>query len=624
VFKNLRTSTKLLLLCGAFICSIVLSTISLIQEKHIAIEFVRKELVGERYLDALQQVYRAILAQDSELPTSTKAQQIDAGLKALAAAENESENGLHIAEPAQELMTAANALSSDVSSNDGSRFIGDALTKAHNLASRIGDESNLTLDPDLDSYYMQNIVVKRMPDLFSDVAALRSLMSATPPAGLPVGSIERARTSLLDGKIRASVDEIEQNVAAARRRNNDDQLKQTVGGAVGSMRSAVEAYLQAASSTIRGQGNAAQLARSYRSVLDSADQAWTTARTELERLLNKRLSGLLGKLYGSLLLIGLVGGLSILFAVMAYRQIVQPLGQLEGLADKVGQTKDYSLRIDLDRKDEIGRLARAFNAMLEDLAAAREREREDQKHLASMQTELARAARLTTMGEMAASIAHEINQPLASVVSNANAGIRWLNREPPNVEEVKAALSRIADDGLRGSDIIGSVRNMVKKGDGRRVQVDPNELINEVIRLAEDQFQKHGALIRVELDDDVPRVLADRVQLQQVILNLLTNAADAVTYASDRDRLVHVRSEKHDGHEVLIAVEDSGTGIEPDDRRRIFEAFYTTKSEGMGMGLSICRTIVESHGGRITVDSATPHGSVFQVILPGDGRSDDR
>ena len=195
---------------------------------------------------------------------------------------------------------------------------------------------------------------------------------------------------------------------------------------------------------------------------------------------------------------------------------------------------------------------------------------------------------------------------------------------PPNVEEVKAALSRIVDDGQRGSDIIGSVRAMVKKGEGRKIRVDPNELINDVIRLAEGQFQKHGVSVRVDLADDLPSVLGDRVQLQQVILNLLTNAADAMTYVSDRERTVYVRSEKHDGHDVLIAVQDSGRGIAPDDRKRIFDAFYTTKSEGMGMGLSICRSIVESHGGRITVENATPHGSIFQVILPGEGCSGDR
>jgi C4-dicarboxylate-specific signal transduction histidine kinase len=222
------------------------------------------------------------------------------------------------------------------------------------------------------------------------------------------------------------------------------------------------------------------------------------------------------------------------------------------------------------------------------------------------------------MGEMAASIAHEINQPLASVVNNANAALRWLNRQPPNIEEAEAALRRIANDGERGSGIIGSIRAMVKKGARDKAQVDINELIRDVIRLTEGQFQRHGVSLHAELAHDLPKILADRVQLQQVMLNLLMNAAEATLPVGDRERLVSVRSGKHDGRSALIEVEDAGTGIGPEDEKRIFDAFFTTKAEGMGMGLSICRSIVESHGGRIAVLRGAPHGSVFQVILPGD------
>lgn len=234
-----------------------------------------------------------------------------------------------------------------------------------------------------------------------------------------------------------------------------------------------------------------------------------------------------------------------------------------------------------------------------------------------MQVELARVSRLTTMGEMAASIAHEINQPLAGVVNNANAGLRWLNNRPPNIDEVGAALRRIVNDGERGSGIIESIRAMLKKDDRKRVKLDLNELIRDVLRLSQGQFQSHGVSIRSELADNLPTVSADRVQLQQVILNLLMNAAEATASNSNQERLVCVRSEKHDADWVRISVEDSGTGIKPEDEKRIFEAFFTTKTDGMGMGLSICRSIVQSHGGRITVARVMPRGSVFQVILPG-------
>ena len=262
-------------------------------------------------------------------------------------------------------------------------------------------------------------------------------------------------------------------------------------------------------------------------------------------------------------------------------------------------------------------LALVVGKLRQSQAAARERERVDQERNAAMQAELARVARLTTMGEMASSIAHEINQPLASVVNNANAARRWLDRDPPNIEEVQAALRRIVNDGERGSGIIGSIRSLVKKGDRSRAQVDLNELINDAMRLAEAQFRRHGVSIRSELANDLPRVMADRVQLQQVMLNLLMNAAEAMLSIDDRERLVRVRSEKHNGGGALIAVEDSGPGVEPEDAKRIFDAFFTTKAEGMGMGLSICRSIVESHGGRITVAKAVPQGTVFQVTLPG-------
>ena len=261
-------------------------------------------------------------------------------------------------------------------------------------------------------------------------------------------------------------------------------------------------------------------------------------------------------------------------------------------------------------------LAVVVGKLRQNQAAARERERVDQEHNAAMQAELARVARLTTMGEMASSIAQEINQPLASVVNNANAARRWLDRDAPNIEEAQAALKRIVNDGERGSGIIGSIRSLVKKGDRSRAQVDLNELINDAMRLAEAQFRRHGVSIGCELANDLPKVVADRVQLQQVMLNLLLNAAEAMLSIDDRERLVRVRSEKNNGGGALIAVEDAGPGVAPENAKRIFDAFFTTKAEGMGMGLSICRSIVESHGGRITVARAIPRGTVFQVTLP--------
>jgi len=612
VFKNLRTSTKLFLLCGMFVGAIILATYGLVEEKQIAIGFVRKELVGARYFEALRGVYAAILAEDADSASGPQNQaSVDAALDALTRAEAETGGSLHTAQLAEALAAAVRNLVAARSADDKRKLTGEALTKARDLASRIGDESNLTLDPDLDSYYIQNIAVKRVPALLSQMGELQSLLIDSSSGD------DQVHPLLLDGMIRSSVEEIERDAAAAHRRDPHGQLRAAIAPAVGTMVADVNAYLESANTVVRGQDNPGSLLPAFATATRSVDSAWSVSKSELNGLLNQRLSNLLGKLYGSLLLNGLVAGLSLLFAVMAYRQIVGPLRELEELAGKVRETKDYGLRTNLDRRDEIGQLATAFNAMLAELAAAREREIADQARNAATQAELARVARLTTMGEMAASIAHEINQPLAAVVNNANAGLRWLSNRPPNTEEVRAALTRIASDGERGGSIIESIRAMLKKGVRERSKINLNELIRDVTRLTQGQFQRHGVSIRSDLADDLPSVLADPIQLQQVILNLFMNAAEAMVSISDRERLVCVRSEKHDGGGALITVEDSGPGVEPEDAKRIFEAFFTTKAEGMGMGLSICRSIVESHGGRITVAKAVPQGTVFQVTLPG-------
>ena len=612
MFKNLRTSTKLFLLCGMFVGAIILATYGLVEEKQIAIGFVRKELVGARYFEALRGVYAAILAEDADSASGPQNQaSVDAALDALTRAEAETGGSLHTAQLAEALAAAVRNLVAARSADDKRKLTGEALTKARDLASRIGDESNLTLDPDLDSYYIQNIAVKRVPALLSQMGELQSLLIDSSSGD------DQVHPLLLDGMIRSSVEEIERDAAAAHRRDPHGQLRAAIAPAVGTMVADVNAYLESANTVVRGQDNPGSLLPAFATATRSVDSAWSVSKSELNGLLNQRLSNLLGKLYGSLLLNGLVAGLSLLFAVMAYRQIVGPLRELEELAGKVRETKDYGLRTNLDRRDEIGQLATAFNAMLAELAAAREREIADQARNAAMQAELARVARLTTMGEMAASIAHEINQPLAAVVNNANAGLRWLSNRPPNTEEVRAALTRIASDGERGGSIIESIRAMLKKGVRERSNINLNELIRDVTRLTQGQFQRHGVSIRSDLADDLPSVLADPIQLQQVILNLFMNAAEAMVSISDRERLVCVRSEKHDGGGALITVEDSGPGVEPEDAKRIFEAFFTTKAEGMGMGLSICRSIVESHGGRITVAKAVPQGTVFQVTLPG-------
>jgi len=242
----------------------------------------------------------------------------------------------------------------------------------------------------------------------------------------------------------------------------------------------------------------------------------------------------------------------------------------------------------------------------------RRRRLEQEMHIA--QSELARATRVTTMGEMTASIAHEVNQPLAAIVASGNAGLRWLANATPNLEEAKSALTRVVRDGHRASEVISTIRAMFKKHAQTRHPVDINQLVREVLALLNSQIANNDIVVRTSLAEPPPFVPGDPVQLQQVTLNLITNAIEAMANVADRDRILRISTQAQ-GSEVLLDISDSGHGIELQNLKRIFEAFYTTKTHGMGMGLSICRSIVLAHGGRLSASRGSPYGSVFHVVL---------
>jgi PAS domain S-box-containing protein len=229
---------------------------------------------------------------------------------------------------------------------------------------------------------------------------------------------------------------------------------------------------------------------------------------------------------------------------------------------------------------------------------------------------LADASRQTTMGAMAASIAHEVNQPLAGIVTNASAGLRWLDRSEPEIDEVRGILKKIVDDGHRAGAVIAGIRSMFRKDAGERKPLNVNDLIGEVLAVVHGELESHRVSVQTDLCDGLPPVLAEQTQLQQVILNLIMNAVDAMNSVTDRDRVLIVRSAMGESNHALIVVEDTGTGIEPDHMNRIFEPFFTTKVRGMGMGLSICHSIVEFHGGQLQVAPRSPHGSIFCAKLP--------
>jgi PAS domain S-box-containing protein len=242
--------------------------------------------------------------------------------------------------------------------------------------------------------------------------------------------------------------------------------------------------------------------------------------------------------------------------------------------------------------------------------------------LRKAQAELAHVTRLTTMGELAASIAHEVNQPIAAVITNGNAALRWLAAQTPNLDEARKAVQRIIRDGHRAGDVIQRVRALSKKTGPQKAWLNVNDVVHEALTLAHSEVHRHGVSLRTELAADLPPALGDRIQLQQVILNLVMNGMEAMSAAADRSRELLIRSGTHGPQSIFVAVRDSGIGLDPQASERIFDAFFTTKAEGMGMGLSISRTIIEAHGGRLW---AAPHdgpGVTFQFTLPTHGESE--
>ncbi len=242
--------------------------------------------------------------------------------------------------------------------------------------------------------------------------------------------------------------------------------------------------------------------------------------------------------------------------------------------------------------------------------------RESEARLRETQRELAQVARRTTLAAMTASIAHEVNQPLAAIVANAGVSLRWLAAAEPDLAEVRSALKRIVEDGHRAGEIIANVRSMFRKDGEQETKLDVYELVRDVLALVQGELENQRVAVRNDCPAGLPRIVGERVPLQQVLLNLIMNAAEAMSQVSDRPRQLLLQGQFQKPGEVLLTVADCGTGIAPENMERIFDAFFSTKPQGMGMGLSICRSIVEAHGGRLWAAPRAPHGSIFHVQLP--------
>ena len=235
--------------------------------------------------------------------------------------------------------------------------------------------------------------------------------------------------------------------------------------------------------------------------------------------------------------------------------------------------------------------------------------------LRQAQSDLAHVSRVTTMGELTASLAHEVNQPIAAAVTDANTCLRWLNRDHPNVEEAREAASRTVKDATRAAEIISRTRLLFKKGTPQWELVDVNDIIRDMVALMRNEITRHSISVRSELAEDTPQITGDRVQLQQALMNLMVNAIDAMKDANGTRELA-IKSQRTDNEQLMVSISDTGVGLPPEQADKIFDAFFTTKPHGTGMGLRISRSIVESHGGRLRAADNSPRGASFHLTLP--------
>ncbi|WP_292364366.1 AAA family ATPase [Mesorhizobium sp.] len=258
----------------------------------------------------------------------------------------------------------------------------------------------------------------------------------------------------------------------------------------------------------------------------------------------------------------------------------------------------------------------AFVLDLTGLKRAEAEARENERRYREIQSRLARANRVATMGQLTASIAHEVNQPIAAALTNGQAALRWLSKQPPDLMEVQQALERIVKDGTRAGEIIDRMRALFGKAPPSKADLDINEVVGEIVALTQGEALKNGVTVRAELEGGLPVVRADRVQLQQVVLNLIANAIEAMSEIEDEARDLHIITAQHTPDGVIVTVRDTGPGLTFKGVEDVFEALYTTKPTGLGMGLPICRTIIEAHGGKMWASANKPRGAIFQFTLP--------
>jgi signal transduction histidine kinase len=612
MFKDLRAGTKFLILCATSLALTSVATYALLAEKQIAIDFAHRELVGSKYLALLRPIYGAVL---TTYANGNLGDRQDASnseyINSLSRADVETAGTLHIDGIVKTLAPMLHDLGTKTSAGVPVDDIYLATLKnLRDLAARIGDDSNITLDPVLDAYHVGNIVVTRLPTVLEELGQAHLLVRVPKTANDSAVGRE-ARLAALGSLLRVNINDTAKELSAAERGNHSGRLKQFVAPSVTAFAASVNAYVDALRDV--GARDTNQIDLSYASAVTSALNTWDVAQSELDQLLSQRIDELRARRVLSLILIGTLGAIGLLVAFMTYRDMIVPIKSLADLARTIRETKNYGLRSQYESRDEIGRLAAAFNEMLHGLAVARERE-------IMSQNEIARVSRLATMGAMVASITHEIRQPLAAIVTNSQAGTRWLTKAEPNLEEVRAALKRIGEEGHRAGEVITALTALFKTNTRKRVRVDINEVVGDVIERSRGELRARNIALRMKLTTDLSRVSADPIQIQEVLHNLIVNAVEAMDSTAENLRVLTIAS-MPDAGGVRVTVEDFGIGIDAKKAEQIFEIFFTTKPTGMGMGLAICRSIIAAHDGRLWASPGTSGGTVFHVFLP-DGAGD--